>query len=156
MTDKRPNWIDYFFKFAELASERSSCLSRKVGAVIVKDKQIMATGYNGSPIKTPHCSERGCLRKEKNVPSGERHELCWGVHAEQNAILQAARFGSGIDGADLFCTVSPCSICMKMIINAGINAIFFRGKYPDDLSMEIATKAGYHVDKGEDFFVIWK
>lgn len=154
--ETRPDWVDYFFKFAELAAERSSCLSRKVGAVIVKDKQIMATGYNGAPTKTPHCAERGCIRKEQKVPSGTKHELCWGVHAEQNAIIQAARFGTGIDRADLFCTVSPCSICMKMIINAGIENIFFRGLYPDDLAMKIASSAGYTVSEGSGFFVISK
>lgn len=145
MTEKheRPDWLEYFFRFAELASTRSSCLSRQVGAVIVKDKQIMATGYNGAPTNTPHCGERGCLRKEMDVPSGERHELCWGVHAEQNAIIQAAKHGVKIEGSDLFCTVSPCAICMKMIVNAGIENIFFAGTYPDKLSMEIATNAGY-------------
>ncbi len=134
---KRPDWDTYFMQIAELVATRSTCLRRSVGAIIVKDKRILATGYNGAPTGVPHCAETGCLRVQQNVPSGQRHELCRGIHAEQNAIIQAASHGVTISGADLYCTNLPCSICTKMIINAGLKTIFYKEGYADDLSEQM-------------------
>jgi len=114
-------------------SRRSTCLRRHVGAILVVDRRILATGYNGAPAGVPHCSESGCLRQQMDVPSGERHELCRGLHAEQNSIIQAARYGVRIDGATLYTTHHPCSMCAKVAINAGIRRIVCREDYPDDL-----------------------
>jgi dCMP deaminase len=130
----RPTWNEYFMDIAHLVAERSTCMRRKVGAVLVKKRAILATGYNGAPTGIPHCSETGCLRHQLNVPSGEKHELCRGLHAEQNAIIQAAVHGISISGATLYCTNHPCSICAKMLINAGIQTIFYQDGYQDDLS----------------------
>ncbi len=130
----RPSWDEYFIAIAKLVGERSTCIRRKVGAVIVKEKNILATGYNGPPSGFPHCIDIGCLRDELGVPSGERHELCRGLHAEQNAIIQAAKHGISIKGSTLYCTHMPCSICMKMIINAGIEEVVYVEGYPDELS----------------------
>ncbi|RME19317.1 MAG: cytidine deaminase [Deltaproteobacteria bacterium] len=141
-TDQRPGWDTYFMRFARLAESRSTCLRRKVGAVVVKDRNVLATGYNGAPRGVPHCTETGCLRQKMGVPSGQRHELCRGLHAEQNAIIQAAYHGVSIRGATMYCTFSPCSICMKMIINAGITRVVFCGHYPDDLAGRMASDAG--------------
>jgi dCMP deaminase len=113
-----------------------------VGAILVKDKRILSTGYNGAPSGVEHCLDVGCLREQKNIPSGERHELCRGSHAEQNAIVQAAAYGTSIKDAILFCTNLPCSICIKMIINAGINSIFYEDGYPDSLSEKLIKEAG--------------
>lgn len=142
----RIGWKDYFMKMAFLVSERSSCLRRKVGAVLVLDHQLLTTGYNGAPRNVRHCAETGCLREKMNVPSGERHELCTGVHAEQNAILQAARHGVNINGAELFCTNFPCSICAKMLINVGVKNIYFAYDYEDIMSRTLLLEAGvsYH------------
>lgn len=132
---------------AELTSERSTCLRRKVGAVIVVDKRIVATGYNGAPKGLPHCEELGgCLREKLGVPSGQRHELCRALHAEQNAIIQAAVMGNSIDGASIFITHHPCSICTKMIINAGIKRIVVRNGYPDQLAEELLEQAGMTIE----------
>ncbi|MFP4040267.1 MAG: deoxycytidylate deaminase [Desulfosudaceae bacterium] len=139
---KRPDWDDYFMEIAELVAKRSTCLRRSVGAVIVKDKRILSTGYNGAPSGIRHCAETGCLRQQREVPSGERHELCRGIHAEQNAIIQAAYHGVPINGASLYCTNLPCSICAKMIINAGIQAIFYREGYADDMSRRMLDEIG--------------
>jgi len=128
-------------EIARLVAKRSTCLRRKVGAVVVKDKNILATGYNGAPTGISHCGEVGCLREKLNVPSGERHELCRGLHAEQNAIIQAAKHGVNIEGGVLYCTNSPCVICSKMIINAGIRKIVYLDGYPDSLSMELLREA---------------
>lgn len=150
---KRPSWHKYFMKMAILASERSTCLRRKVGAIVVKDNQILATGYNGSPKRVRHCSQTGCLREQMNVPSGERHELCRGVHAEQNAIIQAAINGTSIHGASLYCTHQPCVICSKMLINAEITNIYIADGYPDALAQEMLEEANieiYHVDLEKD------
>lgn len=125
---------------AEIMAKRSTCLRRKVGAVLVKDKHIIATGYNGAPVGLEHC--KTCLREEKNIPSGQRHELCRAVHAEQNVIIQAALHGANTAGAELYVTNSPCSICAKMLVNAGIKKIVFKGVYPDTLSLEILERAG--------------
>ncbi len=139
--ENRPTWHEYFMKMAQLASTRSSCLRRKVGAVIVKDNQILSTGYNGAPKLIQHCSMTGCLREQLNVPSGERHELCRGVHAEQNAIIQAAINGNSLKGASLYCTNQPCIICSKMLINAEISEIYFAHAYPDELSQQMMMEA---------------
>jgi len=138
----RPSWDQYFMEIARLVASRSTCLRRQVGAVMVKDKNILTTGYNGTPSGIRHCSEVGCLRQQLNVPSGERHELCRGLHAEQNAIIQAAKHGVNIDGATLYCTNSPCIICSKMLINAGIQEIVYLEGYPDTLSVEMLQEAG--------------
>ncbi|MDX9820079.1 MAG: cytidine/deoxycytidylate deaminase family protein [Desulfococcus multivorans] len=141
----RPPWNDYFMDIALLVSKRSTCLRRAVGAVIVKDKRILSTGYNGAPSGIRHCGEVGCLRETMKVASGQRHELCRGIHAEQNAIIQAAYHGVSIKGADLYCTNLPCIICTKMIINAGIKKIFYKEGYADDLSRDMLAEAGIEV-----------
>jgi dCMP deaminase len=141
----RPSWEEYFMDIAQLVARRSTCLRRQVGAVMVKDKNILATGYNGTPKGITHCAETGCLRKQLKVPSGQRHELCRGLHAEQNAIIQAASHGVNISGATLYCTNSPCIICTKMLINAGISRVVYLEGYPDDLSMDMLDEAGIEV-----------
>ena len=133
----RPSWQQYFMRMAFLASTRSTCIRRAVGAALVRDNQIISTGYNGSPKNSPHCKDVGCLRQQLNVPSGEKHELCRGVHAEQNAIIQAAINGSSTRNAVLYCTHQPCSICAKMIINAEIRQIYIANAYPDELALEL-------------------
>ena len=137
----RPSWEAYFMSITELVAKRSTCLRRAVGAVVVKDRRILSTGYNGAPTGTRHCNETGCLRETLKVPSGERHELCRGIHAEQNAIIQAAFHGVSIRDASLFCTNMPCSICAKMIINAGIKQIMYLSGYADTLSEEMFGEA---------------
>jgi len=129
-------------EITELVSKRSTCLRRKVGAIIVQDKRILTTGYNGAPKGLPHCLEIGCLREEKEVASGERQELCRGLHAEQNAIVQAASYGISIKGSILYCTTQPCVTCAKMIINAGIKRIIYQEKYPDELARKLFKEAG--------------
>ncbi len=143
----RPSWETYFMDIAELVAKRSTCLRRAVGAIIVKDKRVLTTGYNGAPTGIKHCIETGCLREKLNVPSGERHELCRGIHAEQNAIIQAAFHGVSIKGATLFCTNQPCSICAKMIINAGIIKLYYRDGYADSMAQEMFKDAGIEVIK---------
>ena len=145
----RPGWDEYFMEIAEIVKKRSTCLRREVGAIIVKDNRILSTGYNGAPKGLPHCSETGCLRAELNVPSGERHELCRGLHAEQNAIIQAAVFGTAIDGATIYTTLSPCIVCTKMIINAGIKRIVLRENYNDDLAIKMIRESAIEVTKFE-------
>lgn len=127
---------------AHLVSERSTCLRRAVGAVLVKDKRVLATGYNGAPKGLEHCEKTGCIRAEQNVPSGTRHELCRGVHAEQNAIIQAAVFGVPVGGASIYITNHPCSVCAKMLINAGIQEIVYSGDYHDELAVRLIDEAG--------------
>jgi dCMP deaminase len=131
---ERPSWDEYFMRIAFMAATRSTCVRRKVGAVIVKDKRIVATGYNGPPRGALHCDQVGCLRDQLKVPPGERRELCRGLHAEQNAIIQAAYNGTAINGSVIYVTTHPCSDCSKMIINAGIREIIFSEGYPDELS----------------------
>ena len=144
--DNRPGWDEYFMDFAVLTAKRSTCLRRQVGAVIVQDKHVIATGYNGAPKGLEHCAERGgCLREELGVPSGEKHELCRALHAEQNAIIQAATLGHSIEGASIYITHQPCVICAKMIINAGIERIVVREGYPDELSVQILKEAGLKI-----------
>jgi dCMP deaminase len=139
--NERPSWDEYFLSIAALVSKRSTCLRRKVGAVLVRDRNILATGYNGAPSKVRHCSEVGCIRERLKVPSGERHELCRGLHAEQNAFLQAALHGTSLKGASLYSTTQPCIICAKMIINAGINDVVIKGDYPDKMAKEMLREA---------------
>ena len=146
MEKSRPSWDEYFMEMAELARKRSTCIRRGVVAVIVKDNRVMATGYNGVPRGISHCSETGCLREQMGVPSGQRHELCRGLHAEQNAIIQAACLGQSIEGATLYCTTQPCIICTKMLINAGIKRVVIRESYPDQLAQDMAKEAGLQID----------
>jgi len=139
MKRKRPSYDEYFMKMAYLAASRSTCLRRHVGAVLVKDKHVLSTGYNGPPKGLKHCDETGCLRQRLDVPSGERHEICRGLHAEQNAIIQAAVFGVSIKDSFLYVTNTPCVVCAKMLINAGVKEIIYDGDYPDDLAMEMLS-----------------
>lgn len=149
--NRRPSWDEYFMDMAVLTAKRSTCLRRQVGAVIVKDKHIIATGYNGAPRGVPHCDEKGgCLRQQLNVPSGERHELCRALHAEQNAIIQAATLGQSIEGGTIYVTNQPCVICAKMIINAGIRRLVVKEGYPDELAVEILREAGLSIVMLED------
>ncbi|MCI5746624.1 deoxycytidylate deaminase [Eubacterium pyruvativorans] len=148
--DDRISWDEYFMQMAELTAKRSTCLRRQVGAVIVKDKHIIATGYNGAPKGLKHCAQLGgCLREKLHVPSGERHELCRALHAEQNAIIQAATLGQSIEGGTIYVTHHPCSICAKMILNAGLERIVIREGYPDTLAKEILSEADLEVDRLE-------
>lgn len=137
----RPSWDDYFMQISELVKTRSTCIRRQIGATIVLDRRIVSTGYNGAPKGTEHCDVVGCMREKLNVPSGQRHELCRAIHAEQNAIVQAAYTGTALRGATLYVTCQPCSMCAKMLINAGIVKIVYRGSYPDELSMKILKEA---------------
>ena len=137
--------VEYFCHIARLVASYSTCLRRQVGAVIVKDKNVLTTGYNGTPSGISHCDEGGCLRDQLKVPSGERHELCRGLHAEQNAIIQAAKHGVNISGGTLYCTNAPCVICAKMLINAGLKTIVYLEGYPDDLAMELLAESGIEV-----------
>ncbi|HOA34691.1 MAG TPA: cytidine/deoxycytidylate deaminase family protein [Bacillota bacterium] len=139
---ERPGWDCYFMDIARIVASRSTCLRRQVGALLVLEKRILATGYNGAPTGLRHCDEAGCLRKELNVPAGERHELCRGLHAEQNAIIQAALNGVAIKGATLYCTHFPCVVCAKMLINAGIRRVCAADSYPDSLSEKLLSEAG--------------
>ncbi len=139
--DNRPDWDEYFMSITKLVSSRSTCIRRAVGSIIVKNKRILSTGYNGVPSGLPHCAETGCLRAERNVPSGQNAELCRGLHAEQNAIIQAAFHGASINGGTLYCTNQPCSICIKMIINAGIVEVVYQDGYPDPLAEELVKES---------------
>lgn len=141
VTDNRPSWDTYFMEIAALVARRSTCLRRMVGAVIVKKKRILSTGYNGAPSGIAHCVEKGCLRETMNIASGQRHELCRGIHAEQNAVIQAAYHGVSIEGGVLYCTNLPCAICTKMLINAGISEICYNEGYADELSLSLLDEA---------------
>jgi dCMP deaminase len=141
MLKKRPSWDEYFMELAQVISKRSTCLRRSVGALIVKNKQIIATGYNGAPKGMEHCDVTGCLREKLNVPSGTRHELCRGIHAEQNAVIQAAVNGVSTEGATLYCTHQPCVVCTKILINAGIKRVVYANPYPDKLAEEMMKDA---------------
>jgi dCMP deaminase len=134
-------------EITELVAKRSTCRRRAVGAIIVKDKRILSTGYNGAPAGVRHCIDIGCLREELGVASGERHELCRGIHAEQNAIIQAALHGVSISGSTLFCTNMPCAICAKMIINAGIRTVYYKDGYADTMSEELLGEAAVDIIK---------
>ena len=139
--EARPSWDEYFMRMAELAATRSTCLRRRVGAVIVKDKKILATGYNGAPSGLKHCLDIGCLRDKLGIPSGERHELCRATHAEQNAIAQAALFGVSIKDGTMYSTTHPCILCTKLIINAGIKRMVIKDTYPDLMSRQMLKEA---------------
>ncbi|WP_290596842.1 MULTISPECIES: deoxycytidylate deaminase [unclassified Archaeoglobus] len=142
----RPTLDEYFMEIASVVAKRSTCLRQHVGAVIVKDKRILATGYNGAPSGLPHCEDVGCLRDKMAVPSGERQELCRGVHAEQNAIIQAAKFGISVDGAALYSTHCPCITCAKIIINAGIKRVVYGKEYADKRGLDLLREAGVEVE----------
>ena len=137
----RPSYDEYFMSMAFLAATRSTCLRRQVGAILVKNKHVLATGYNGPPKGMKHCNETGCLRDELKVPSGERHEICRGLHAEQNAIIQASVFGISIDKSIIYVTDTPCVVCAKMLINAGVKEIVYGGDYPDDLARQMIEES---------------
>lgn len=139
---ERPSWDEYFMNIADDVATRATCVRRHVGAVLVKDRRILSTGYNGAPANITHCTPETCLRNLYNIPSGERHELCRGLHAEQNAIIQAAFHGVSIKGAVIYVTSQPCSICTKMLINSGILKFIFREPYNDPLAQEMMHEAG--------------
>lgn len=138
----RPSWDEYFMAIAEQVAGRSTCLRRHTGAVLVKDKRILATGYNGVPKGLRHCEEVGCLREQRGIASGSHHELCRGIHAEQNAVIQAAKHGIAMDGAIAYCTHQPCVLCAKILLNAGVSDIAYLHPYPDELSLELLAEAG--------------
>lgn len=129
-------------KLANEVATRTTCLRRAVGCVVVKDRRILSTGYNGVPSGLSHCSVTGCLRQQLGVPSGQRHEICRGLHAEQNAIIQAAKYGINIDGATIYVNTQPCVVCAKMLINAGITEIVYQNPYPDELAMNMLEESG--------------
>ena len=143
-------WDARFMELADTISGWASCYKpdRKIGAVIVRNKRIVTTGYNGAPAGIKTCVERGeCLRQKLGIASGTRAELCYAVHAEQNAIIQAARLGSSIDGATLYCTHQPCVLCAKMIVNAGITRVVYREGYPDDFALEMLNEGGVALER---------
>lgn len=145
---RRPAWDEYFLEVAELVSKRATCLRRRVGAILVKEKRILATGYNGAPSGLKDCLEIGsCLREKLGIPSGERHELCRGLHAEQNVLIQAALHGISTKGSALYVTNQPCIICAKMLINAGIKEIVITNGYPDRLAREFLREARIKIRK---------
>lgn len=146
-TGLRPSWDEYFMDVAGLVARRSTCLRRNVGAILVKDKRILATGYNGAPAGLKHCLDIGCLRQKLNIPSGERHELCRALHAEQNALIQASLYGISVKGSALYATCQPCVICAKMLINAGIREIIITDGYPDKMAMDFLKQAKIKVRK---------
>lgn len=141
----RPTWDEYFITIAHQVARRSTCLRRQVGAVLVKDKRLLSTGYNGGPRGLAHCEEVGCLREQQGIASGQRHEMCRGIHAEQNAIIQAAVHGVAIEGSVLYSTHQPCVLCAKMLLNAGVVEINFAHPYPDPLSESMLEEAGVTV-----------
>lgn len=143
----RPAWPEYFMDITNLVAKRSTCTRRHVGAILVKDKRILATGYNGAPSGLKHCEETGCIRDDAAIPSGQRHELCRGLHAEQNLIIQAAYHGISICGSILYCTNKPCVICTKMIINAGITKVYFSEGYDDPLSDQMLAEANLEIER---------
>ena len=138
----RPGWDEYFLRIADVVAGRSTCLRRQVGSLVVKDRRMLATGYNGAPRGLAHCEEVGCLRDAAGVEHGRGHELCRGLHAEQNAIIQSAMYGVSIDGGTVYSTHQPCVLCTKMLINAGIKAIFYLERYPDELAEKMLDEAG--------------
>lgn len=137
---QRPTWDEYFMEIAGLVAQRSTCQRRNVGAVLVRDRRILASGYNGAPSGMEHCTLQGCLREQMDIPSGERYELCRSVHAEQNAIIQAAKHGISIEGATLYCTHAPCLICAKMLVQAGIRKAFYLEGHEDSRAFEVLGK----------------
>ncbi len=145
-TKERPSWDEYFMTIAKEVATRSTCLRRHVGAILVKDKRILATGYNGAPKKIEHCAITGCIREQMNIPSGERHEICRALHAEQNALLQAATYGVKIEGATVYCTTQPCVMCAKMLINVGVKKIYVLESYPDPLALSLLEEANIEIE----------
>ena len=141
----RPSWDEYFMTLANQVATRTTCVRRGVGCVLVRDKRILATGYNGAPTGLRHCYETGCLRQQLNVPSGQNHELCRALHAEQNALIQAARYGISVEGATLYVNTQPCVLCAKMIINAGIVEVVYQNPYPDELAMSMLEESGMRI-----------
>lgn len=139
---QRPSWDQYFMGITELVAQRSTCLRRRVGAVLVRDNRIVATGYNGAPLNISHCLDVGCLREQQGIPSGERHELCRGLHAEQNAIIQAATHGFSVEKSTLYCTNLPCAICTKMLINIQVKEVYYKEGYPDSLTSLLMSESG--------------
>ncbi len=143
----RPAWAEYFIEITEAVAKRSTCLRRQVGAVIVRERRILTTGYNGAPSGLAHCADTGCLREREAVPAGQRHEICRGLHAEQNALLQAALHGVSVEGATIYTTTEPCVICSKMLINAGIVEVVYRDEYPDTFARQLREQAGMRSTK---------
>lgn len=143
----RPSWDEYFMDLVETIKMRSTCIRRQVGAIIVKDNRILTTGYNGAPSGCTHCDVVGCLRNELQIPSGQRHELCRALHAEQNAIIQAARCGISIEDSTIYVTTKPCVICTKMIINSGIKRVVYKGDYQDELAVQLLNEAKIEILK---------
>lgn len=141
MSERLP-WPEYFMRIAHLVAQRSTCTRRAVGAIAVRGKRILSTGYNGVPTNIAHCEEVGCIRDQLNIPSGERHELCRGLHAEQNVIIQAATHSLDLKGCDIYCTTKPCILCTKMLINCEVRNIYFAENYPDELSEQMLQEAG--------------
>jgi dCMP deaminase len=144
--EDRPSWDDYFMRIAHVVAERSTCMRRHVGALVVMDKRILSTGYNGAPSGLPHCREVGCLRQIHQVPSGQRHELCRGLHAEMNALLQGSRHGVSMEGSTIYSTHVPCSLCTKMIINTGVRRVVACTDYPDAFAREMLEQADVTLD----------
>ena len=144
---ERPDWDEYFMKMADLAAERSTCLRRQVGAILVKERQILATGYNGAPRGVEHCEKTCCLRQKRGVPSGEKHEICRGVHAEQNLVAQSAFHGVKTEGSTVYCTNQPCVICAKLLINAGVDKIFYQEGYDDPFTKKLLDNSGIEMEK---------
>lgn len=138
----RPDWDQYFMEIAHVVAKRSTCVRRQIGAVIVKDRRILSTGYNGAPSGLAHCLDLGCMRDQLGIPSGTRHETCRALHSEMNAIIQAAQHGVSTKNATLYCTHQPCSVCTRMLINAGIVRVVYMGGYPDDFSISLLSEAG--------------
>ncbi len=150
----RPEWAEYFFKITEVVSLRSSCLRRQVAAIAVKDKRILATGYNGAPTGIKHCIDRGgCMRKQLNIPSGEQPHLCYAVHAEENLIVQAAFHGISLKGCEIYCTHQPCSLCIKKIISLQPTKVLYKNNYPDDFSLKLLNECATSIKKKK--FIEW-
>ena len=142
---QRVSWDEYFLQIAALAATRSTCMRRTVGCVLVRDRHVLATGYNGVPAKAAHCDDRGCLRQELGVPSGERMDICRAVHAEANAIAQCAKLGVCVSGATAYVTVTPCSKCAALLVQAGVKSVVSAGVYPDAATKSILEEAGVEV-----------
>ena len=143
----RASWDQYFLGIAKEVSKRSTCLHRQVGCLMVRDRHVLATGYNGSPAGAPHCTDIGCARE--GIPSGERLDLCRGVHGEMNAVCQAARFGEALSGATAYVTIRPCAMCMRLMIQAGVKRVVWEGEYPDETTVKVAKESGFEVRNGE-------
>jgi len=148
--ETRPTWDEYFMTIAREVATRSTCLRRQIGAVIVHDKRILATGYNGAPSGLAHCGEVGCLRQQLGIPSGQKQELCRAIHAEQNAVVQAARYGISIAGSTVYSTCQPCVMCTKIMLNAGIAELVYCGDYPDELSLAMLKESGIVVRRFDE------